>query len=79
MDICLRSQAKVYVNSHGGKNLYDKTEFDPEKIALAFLNPQLNSYQQTRKQFLPGLSILDILMNCSLDQIQSMLKEYVFE
>ena len=79
LDICLRSQAKVYVNSPGAKNLYNKTEFDQEKITLTFLNPQLNEYPQTRKEFLPGLSILDILMNCSLDQIQSMLKQYTLE
>ena len=79
LDICLNHQANVYINSIGGKSLYNKDDFNGEKIALFFLNPQLKAYPQARKEFFPGLSILDVLMNCSVDQIQFMLKQYTFE
>ncbi|MCP4525602.1 MAG: WbqC family protein [Aestuariibacter sp.] len=79
LDICRMSQADVYVNAPGGKGLYDKAEFEQEKIVLTFLNPQLNAYPQNRKEFLPGLAIVDVLMNCGVDQIQSMLKQYTLE
>lgn len=79
LDICQMSKAHSYVNAHGGKNLYDQAEFEEQNIELTFLNPQLNAYPQTSEGFLPGLSILDVMFNCSFDQIKSMLKQYAFD
>ena len=76
IEICRSIGAKTYVNAPGGKNLYTKYTFKKNNISLSFLNPRLNPYPQLKEGFFPSLSILDIMMNCSIDQIQNMLKQY---
>jgi len=75
-DVCRKSGAKVFVNSPGGKSLYNKEIFEQNNFSLTFLNSRLNPYPQLNEEFLPNLSILDIMMNCSTDEIQDMLKQY---
>lgn len=54
--------ATVYINSPGGRLLYEKSAFDSQGIALEFSSPAINEYEQFNKPFVPSLSILDILM-----------------
>jgi hypothetical protein len=54
--------ATVYINSPGGRSLYEKSAFDSQGIALEFSSPAINKYEQFNKPFVPSLSILDILM-----------------
>ena len=79
LDVCLKSRADVYLNAPGGKALYNRVDFDREQIVLAFLHPQLNPYPQPSKDFVPGLSILDVLMHCSPERARSMLEQYTVE
>lgn len=57
-----------YINSIGGKKLYSKEEFKEHGIELCFLNAEIREYQQTKAPFIKGLSIIDLLMNCSKDE-----------
>lgn len=61
-DICMQEHATHYINACGGRSLYDQTMFDPYGIKLSFLEPELLPYSQGNVDFVPGLSILDILM-----------------
>jgi hypothetical protein len=63
MDICRREGAAVYINPPGGRELYDAAAFAAQGTELRFLKPRLLPYPQGTAEFLPGLSIIDILMH----------------
>lgn len=74
--ICQANGATQYINSIGGKELYYKKEFAKKGIELSFLKEQIIPYKQFDKEFIPGLSIIDVLMFNSKADIQDMLKNY---
>lgn len=51
-----------YVNSIGGQELYSKPMFKENGIQLSFVKSHLVEYKQFGKEFVPWLSIIDILM-----------------
>jgi len=65
-----------YINSPGGKELYDKKYFDKQGIKLSFIESKIAPYTQLSKEFVPYLSMIDILMNCSKEEIIKMLSNY---
>jgi hypothetical protein len=62
IDICARERASGYYNLPGGKCLYDRALFQSYGVSLHFIQPRLAAYPQFSKEFLPGLSIIDVLM-----------------
>lgn len=69
--------AASYINMEGGKELYNKPYFSERGIELHFLEPQLPEYNQyNANTFHPGLSIIDVMMNVSKEDIQPMLSSY---
>lgn len=62
LDICRRAGAAHYYNLPGGRELYDADEFAAAGVTLHFIEPHLPPYAQGRHEFVPGLSILDVLM-----------------
>lgn len=65
-----------YINPIGGLELYSKERFQESGIELSFLKPRLSPYQQSTAEFIPGLSIIDVMMNCSAESISEMLRDY---
>lgn len=63
MDICRQEQADVYVNAPGGKALYAHDDFSALGVELRFLTPRIGAYAQGAADFVPGLSIIDVLMH----------------
>lgn len=59
---CELEQASTYINLEAGRELYKKEDFKVKNVTLQFLKPQISVYHQTNKNFVPGLSILDVLM-----------------
>lgn len=53
---------KNYVNAPGGMELYNKEAFLDEDVNLSFIKSKLPLYKQFKNDFLPGLSIIDLLM-----------------
>jgi hypothetical protein len=76
LHICDLMGASKYINAIGGKNLYDKYEFAKHNIELNFLKTKLVSYKQFNNQFVPCLSIIDVMMFNSHAEIIEMLKQY---
>lgn len=76
MEICKKLNANEYINPIGGINLYDKLEFGNNGITLKFLESALPVYRQDTEWFVPGLSIIDVLMYNSKDEITKMLNEF---
>jgi len=65
--------ATGYINSIGGIELYDKEVFSQNDINLIFLKTHEISYKQFNHEFVPNLSIIDILMFNDKEQIKEML------
>lgn len=76
IDICTRLKADTYINSIGGKKLYEKQRFIKKGIELKFLQTRINDYEQYSNEFVPSLSIIDVMMFNSKEKIQHMLYEY---
>lgn len=77
IDICLRENADTYINPIGGLGIYHKKNFLKKDIALHFLQTENIVYKQVNgPTFLPNLSIIDLLMNNSPQQIRSFFKLY---
>ncbi len=62
LDICRQESAQRYVNAIGGEALYDRARFSEQGIELKFLRSWPLSYAQGGGEFVPWLSILDVLM-----------------
>jgi hypothetical protein len=52
----------VYINMIGGKGLYSKSYFKERGVDLRYIQPENITYRQFHNEFIPWLSILDILM-----------------
>jgi hypothetical protein len=77
LDICSIEKASDYTNSIGGKVLYNSKDFLREGVNLHFLQPNLSPYRQLNKgEFIPGLSLIDVLMNNSVQEIKKMLLDF---
>ena len=71
IDICQQEGANVYINSIGGKGLYNSKYFESNGIDLRFLEHCTAQYSQFEKEFIPGLSIIDVLMFNSPQKIKN--------
>lgn len=76
LDICQAERAQVYVNTLGGRDLYDSEIFESNGIQLKFLNSKPIVYDQKQGCFFGSLSIIDVLMFNNLQAIQKMLGEF---
>ncbi len=71
LDICKMFGANRYVSSIGAKNYMQtdgaKSVFEKENIKVEFLEVPTLKYPQLFGEFIPELSIVDLLFNCGLD------------
>ncbi len=76
LSICNLLGADEYYNAIGGRSLYSFSEFAENGIKLRFLNPMLAPYKQFNNEFQPGLSIIDVMMFNSVQEIQNYLSDF---
>lgn len=76
IDIVKRLNTSVYINAIGGQELYDREVFAKNNLELYFLNPKSQEYKQFKNEFIPNLSIIDLMMFAKNDDIQEMLNKY---
>jgi len=76
IDIAQRVNTTKYINAIGGKELYNKDTFKEVGIELFFLETELIEYKQFKNDFVPYLSIIDLMMFNSVDEIKKMLNTY---
>ena len=75
--LCKSLKANTYINAIGGFELYSKENFQKSSIVLQFLKSAPFEYSQFENQFIPWLSIIDVLMFNSLSEIKGkVLKNY---
>jgi hypothetical protein len=71
--ICKDLGATTYLSGQGGKKYLDTAKFEAAGIAVEyqeFLHPQ---YRQGRGEFVPNLSILDLLFHAGVESYASLL------
>ena len=76
LTICRLLGASEYYNAIGGRELYDFKLFKASNIVLKFLKPDTIFYHQFDADFQENLSIIDIMMFNSKEQIGEMLNQY---
>jgi hypothetical protein len=76
LHICKIMGATEYYNAIGGQELYNRDVFMNNGIELKFLKSDLVPYKQFANDFVPGLSIIDVLMFNSVEEIKRMLNQY---
>lgn len=76
LEICKKLNAKQYINAIGGVNLYSQSDFAKENIKLNFIKSNNIEYKQFRNEFVPWLSIIDVMMFNSPQKIREMLNDY---
>ena len=76
LNICKLLNANKYINAIGGADLYSKDDFNKVGIELSFLETKIEPYKQFKNEFVPYLSILDVMMFNSIEEIKSKLSKY---
>lgn len=78
IEICKCLKADTYCNAIGGRSLYDKETFALNGIELRFLEPEPFRYPQFKNEFVPSLSILDVLMFNGKEKTKQYLNKFQF-
>ena len=76
LDICLQENATQYINPIGGLELYDAGFFNVKSIKLNFIKSKPIEYLQLKNEFVPWLSMIDVLMFNSKEKIIEFLYNY---
>jgi hypothetical protein len=69
-------QASHYINPIGGLLLYDAPSFEKKNIELSFLKSKNIHYKQYENEFMPWLSILDVMMFNDIPTIKNWLGDF---
>jgi hypothetical protein len=90
IDVCVQAGASTYINAAGGRELYDKEHFVHHNVELLFINNSINPYPQRlrgkphrsispcseEQEFVPALSIIDVLMFNGILGTKALLQNY---
>ena len=76
IEICKSLGAKEYYNAIGGVELYSAENFNSYGIELKFLRTEYIEYKQFKNDFSPYLSIIDVMMFNSKEEIMNILDMY---
>ena len=76
INICETLGADEYYNAIGGQELYSYSDFEKQGIKLRFLDTDNIEYNQFNGDFVSNLSIIDVMMFNSVDEIKIKLEEY---
>jgi len=77
LDICEKFHTTHYINAIGGQKLYSKDTFKEHGILLSFIKTEVIKYKQFNNEFVPNLSIIDVMMFNSKEALKEMLEKYV--
>jgi hypothetical protein len=73
IDICRTLGATSYINPIGGSALYSSKTFSDQGIQLKFLYSKPLEYRQFGEAFIPNLSIVDVLMFNSVEEVAAII------
>ena len=76
ISICNSMSAKTYINPIGGIELYRKEDFKKSNLELKFIKTMNFEYSQFDNLFVPGLSILDVIMFNSKNELKKIISSF---
>lgn len=76
LEICRIKDGTTYINPIGGTCLYEKEDFLANGVELKFVKTKEIFYQQFDNDFAAFLSIIDVLMFNSIDEVNELLGKY---
>jgi hypothetical protein len=79
LEICKKMGATTYVNPPGGKSFFNKDKYEFEGVDLNYLIMKLIPYKSVNGAYIPGLSIVDVLMFNDIDQVHMMMDSFELE
>lgn len=79
INMCKNLGFDTYINAPGGEAFYPKEEYKNAKIKLGFIQHKLSPYFQNNKNFIPGLSIIDVLMFNGVERTSEMVHDYTIK
>ena len=74
--ICKTLNASQYINPIGGLDLYSKETFKQNNIEMNFIKTNVVEYKQFSDEFVPALSIIDVLMFNPKEKVQQYVQSY---
>ncbi len=76
IETCKKLNASEYINPIGGVELYSKDIFKDNSLELSFIEMDNITYPQNKDEFISHLSIIDVLMWNSKEEVQTMLTQF---
>ena len=76
LDICENENVLTYINPIGGVELYSKNVFLQHGMELFFIQSNKSVYKQFSGEFVPFLSIIDVMMFNDIEEIQEQLNNF---
>ena len=74
LSICKALGADEYTNPYSGYNIFDENKYRQSGVKIRFLKSYCSPYKQSlNKKFIPGLSIIDVMMFNSKNEIKEIL------
>ncbi|MEL2242161.1 WbqC family protein [Leclercia adecarboxylata] len=73
--ICKEQNANTYINAPGGRELYERERFQQQRVSLQFIQPGDVHYPQFGAEFVPWLSIIDVMMFNNLENVSRFCRE----
>jgi hypothetical protein len=64
----------IYLSGNGARQYNDEVAYNSNGIQLTYTTFKPMEYPQLHGNFIPGLSILDAMMNLTKSEIQNMIK-----
>ena len=66
----------TYINAIGGQELYNRDDFKRENLELKFIKMLPYEYKQFKNEFVANLSMIDVLMFNSKEEVKKLLDNY---
>jgi hypothetical protein len=76
IDICIKEKSTTYINLSGGMELYNRPDFKAAGLNLYFIKSKPICYAQFGNDFIPRLSIIDVMMFNSPSEISRLIDNY---
>lgn len=74
--LCKAVNTDCYINMINGAGLYSTEDFNKAGLKLSFLKQHIKEYKQFNNNFVPYLSILDVMMFNDKQTVIDMMNEY---
>lgn len=76
LNFCKAFGGDSYINAPGGVELYCVDDYNRAGLKLGFIQHKLTRYSQNNENFIPGLSIIDVLMFNGFEKTSNLIKDY---